>query len=185
METFLLCTAALANLTSLHPPAVPLLLSSSLLPALLVHPAASSSSPYIQDQVITLVANMARLAPAREQLVAAGALPLLLDILATSQPGTEPALVQAGERTLSKAALALARLCKEASTADLAVKMGATSTLAGVVARERGETVALAVVAAVRVLSCRRENSLMLGEDSLRLREDSLWLEEGRTESFV
>jgi hypothetical protein len=130
METFLLCTAALANLTSLHPAAAPLLLSAGLLPALLAHPSATSSSPYVQDQLVTLLANMARLGSAREEMVRAGALPLLLGLLA-HRPGPDPALALAWDRTLAKAAIALARLCLERGPAELALGLGAGTLLAG------------------------------------------------------
>ena len=141
METFLLCMAALANLTSLVAAAPPLLLSSGRVPALLAHPAAASSSPYIHDQLVTLVANMARLPLAREEMVEAGALSLLLAILSHA-PVPDPALAQARERSLSKAAIALARLALDQATAEEAVRLGAMDTLARLTLRESQVTTA-------------------------------------------
>ena len=176
LETFLLCTAALANLTSLLPAAGTLLLSSHLLPALLAHPSTASSSPYIQDQVVTLVANMAGLPDAREQMVSGGVLTLLLDIL--SLPGctlSSPSLALARERTLSKAAITLSRLCRHQDTAELALRLGAMDTLADLVTREaQGETVGLAVLAAARTLS------LSGGEAGTRLKLGD-WQERGES----
>jgi len=153
METFLLCTAALANLTSVLPSAAELLLASGLLPPLLCHPAASSSSPYIQDQVVTLVANMARLASARVEMVDAGVVPMLLSIL-HQLPAPDPALALARQRSLAKAAIALARVSLEQATADAALRLGALDTLARLATREgQGETVGMAALAAARSLS--------------------------------
>ena len=175
METFLLCTAALANLTSILPPAVDLLLASGLLPPLLCHPAASSSSPYIQDQVVTLVANMARLASARLEMVDAGVVPMLLAIL-QQLPSSDPALAVARQRSLAKAAIALARVSLEQGTAEAALRLGALDTLARLATREgQGETVGIAALAAARSLSLasRGEAVVKLGAG------------EERAESFV
>ena len=175
METFLLCTAALANLTSILPPAVDLLLASGLLPPLLCHPAASSSSPYIQDQVVTLVANMARLASARLEMVDAGVVPMLLSIL-QQLPSSDPALALARQRSLAKAAIALARVSLEQATAEAALRLGALDTLARLATREgQGETVGIAALAAARSLSMasRGEAVVKLGGG------------EERAESFV
>merc|ERR1719507_349785 len=153
METFLLCTAALANLTSVLPSAADLLLASGLLPPLLCHPAASSSSPYIQDQVVTLVANMARLSSARVEMVDAGIVPMLLAIL-QQLPAPDPALGVARQRSLAKAAIALARVSLEQGTAEAALRLGALDTLARLATREgQGETVGMAALAAARSLS--------------------------------
>jgi hypothetical protein len=48
LETFLLCSAALANLTSLLPTCLAVFASSGILPVLLTHRAAASTSVYIQ-----------------------------------------------------------------------------------------------------------------------------------------
>ena len=172
METFLLCTAALANLTSVLPSAADLLLASGLLPPLLCHPAASSSSPYIQDQVVTLVANMARLSSARAEMVDAGIVPMLLAIL-QQLPAPDPALGVARQRSLAKAAIALARVSLEQGTAEAALRLGALDTLARLATREgQGETVGMAALAAARSLSVASR-----GEAIVKLEE--------RAESFV
>ena len=51
LETFLLCSAALANLTSMVPSSLNTVSNSNLLALILSHSAASSSSIYILEQV--------------------------------------------------------------------------------------------------------------------------------------
>merc|ERR1719509_513181 len=112
LETFLLCSAALANLTSMLPASLPT--------------AASSSSVYILEQLVTVVVNMAKLSSARLQLVRAGALPFLFSVLdlARGDERGEAVVRAATERTVSKACIAVARLCLEPPTADSVVRLG-------------------------------------------------------------
>ena len=133
LETFLLCSAALANLTCMLPAALPLVSSSSLPLLLLSHSAASSSSVYILEQLVTILVNLAKLAPARQQLGRAGALSFLFSVLRLVEDGgraeAEAVVRAATERTVSKACIAVARLCLQPGTADCVVRQGGLDRL--------------------------------------------------------
>ena len=130
-ETFLLSTAALANLTFMDSNVVPLLKNfstakilvaainkqqgSSKLNANLLKKKPLSVSIYIQDQVAAVLANMAAHAECRTEVVKYGGLPLLLQFLLAEAPVlTEPkpeeyAQMAATERVLQKSAIAISR----------------------------------------------------------------------------
>ena len=130
-ETFLLSTAALANLTFMDSNVVPLLKNfstakilvaainkqqgSSKLNANLLKKKPLSVSIYIQDQVAAVLANMAAHAECRTEVVKYGGLPLLLQFLLAEAPVlTEPkpeeyAQMAATERVLQKSAIASSR----------------------------------------------------------------------------
>ena len=66
---------------------------------------------------------------------------MLLSIL-HQLPAPDPALAVARQRSLAKAAIALARVSLEQATADAALRLGALDTLARLATREgQGETV--------------------------------------------
>jgi len=168
LETFLLCSAALANLTSLLPCSLTTVSSSSLLLLLLSHPAANSSSIYILEQLVTIVVNMAKLPEARAQLVKAGALNFLYRVLSLFNPGEEEGVVRSAmERTVSKAAIALARLCIEHSTADLVVARGGLDRLFPLaeVGESQCETIRIAAMAAIKTISVYSSVSKSPGSD--------------------
>ena len=130
-ETFLLSTAALANLTFMDSNVVPLLKNfstakilvaainkqqgSSKLNQNLLKKKPLSVSIYIQDQVAAVLANMAAHAECRTEVVKYGGLPLLLQFLLAEAPVlTEPkpeeyAQMAATERVLQKSAIAISR----------------------------------------------------------------------------
>lgn len=156
LETFLLCSAALANLSSLLPLSLPTLTSASLLPVLLLHPASSSASVYIQDQVVTVLANLAKVPAARTQILGAGGVTALVRTLSTGCPDPrDPALVAATERTVSKAAIALARLCLEPASADQVVRVGGLDRLLELARGAAGpaDTVKIAAMAAIKTVT--------------------------------
>ena len=68
LETFLLCSAALANLTTLCPAALPVVTDAALVAVLLGHPAAAARSVYILEQLVTVLVNLAKLPHARNQM---------------------------------------------------------------------------------------------------------------------
>ena len=137
-ETFLLSTAALANLTFMEASVVPLLRNFSTAKVLVSainkqHGPTTSSrnspnsaqqqqrplavSIYIQDQVAAVLANMAANVDCRAEVVKHGGLPLLLQFLlaeATTATSTDLkaedyAQLAATERVLQKSAIAISR----------------------------------------------------------------------------
>ena len=115
-ETFLLITACIAHLATTHPASLPEIFSSSFITCLLEHPASYSSSSYIQDQLVTIIINMAKLPIARIQMVQAKVIEYLLRILSKRSSMYDE--IFSGRLTVgSKAALALARLSEDISTA--------------------------------------------------------------------
>ena len=138
-ETFLLSTAALANLTFMEASVVPLLRNFSTAKVLVSainkqHGPTTSSrnspnslaqqqqrplavSIYIQDQVAAVLANMAANVDCRAEVVKHGGLPLLLQFL-LAEPATatstdlkaeDYAQLAATERVLQKSAIAISR----------------------------------------------------------------------------
>ena len=104
---------------------------------------------------MTILANLAKLPTARTQILSSRALSLLVRILATTcKNRADAALVAATDRTVSKAAIALARLCVDPATADAVVRLGGLDRLVSL-ARRAGqtETVKMAAAAAVKTVS--------------------------------
>lgn len=110
-ETLLLSTAALANLTFSHVEAVPLMAKHNTA-KVLVHAtgARKDLSVFIQDQIATILANMAAVFSVRPDIVSHGALVTLVGFLQLRpSPLQRPAEVTASERVLKKSAIALSR----------------------------------------------------------------------------
>jgi hypothetical protein len=130
-ETFLLGTAALANLTHLSPLVITAVTQLDSLPPILAHLACRvSSSVYILDQVATLLANLAACSHSRRSLLiqqTEAVVSALLLLLATDpektaavsghqaadktgSSGEAAALLAATQRVQQKAAIAIGRL---------------------------------------------------------------------------
>ena len=60
LETFLLCSAALANLTSMSPVSLNCVSSTNMIYILMSHPASSATSVYILEQLVTIFVNLGR-----------------------------------------------------------------------------------------------------------------------------
>ena len=130
LETFLLCSAALANLTSMSPQSLTCVSSTNLIHILLSHPASSASSVYILEQLVTIFVNLAKVPPARKQMLQSNVLQFLFSIFSLCEGKTEENVIKAAtERTVSKAAIALARLCLDPVIADTVVDMGGLEKL--------------------------------------------------------
>merc|ERR1719270_682198 len=157
LETFLLCSAALANLTSMVPSSLNTVSNSNLLALILSHSAASSSSIYILEQLVTVTVNMAKLGSARGQLVRAGATNFLFSVLSLGdrEEPAEAVVRAATERTVSKAAIGLARLCLDPTTADSVVRLGGLDKLFPLAegGSEQCETIRIAAMAAIKTIS--------------------------------
>ena len=106
-ETFLLCSASLSNITGITAQASLSILSCSLLPSLLSHPAitADTASVYILEQMVTLLNNLAR-ETVMSGAALSGSVEFLLDLLllARHRPANTE-LYFATHRTVSKAVI--------------------------------------------------------------------------------
>ena len=106
-ETFLLCAASLSNMTSITNQTSLSILSTSLLPNLLSHPAITTenTSVYILEQMVTLVNNLAR-EPLMSGLPLTGCVRFLLELLLLArQRPDNTELYSATHRTVSKAVI--------------------------------------------------------------------------------
>ena len=156
LETFLLCSAALANLTSLVPSSLPCVCSTNILVTMLTHPASTATSVYILEQLVTVIVNLAKLGQARKQMVGAKVLSFLMKIFdLCQQEQVESVIKAATERTVSKAAIALARLCLDPVIADSVVELGGLELLYPLaeVSSQCNETIRIAALAAIKTIS--------------------------------
>ena len=158
LETFLLCSAALANLTSMSPASLTCVASTNLVTILLQHPASAARSVYILEQLVTTIVNLAKLASARKQMLGARVLSFLLKIFELCDahaPNNDETVIRAAtERTVSKAAIAVARLCLDPVIADQVVELGGLEILYPL-AETNGsnETIRIAALAAIKTIS--------------------------------
>ncbi len=110
-ETFLLVTAALANLTFMSPLASAALKRCGT-PEALVKAVRRSpfTTLFAKDQVVTVLANMAANANCRHDIEAINGVGFLLTMLETQIPTlNNQAEIMAGERVQKKSAIALSR----------------------------------------------------------------------------
>jgi len=115
-ETFLLSSAALANLSFLSPlilTAMSQMDTVSVLLSFLSHNV--SPSIYIQDQVATVLANMAARQDTRDLLLNCDLVHVLLYLLAASPTNSQLPVMAATQRVQQKAAIAIARLSSSPS----------------------------------------------------------------------
>ena len=113
-ETFLLVTAALANLTFMSPLASAALKRCGT-PEALVKAVRRSpfTTLFAKDQVVTVLANMAANANCRHDIEAINGVGFLLTMLETQIPTlNNQAEIMAGERVQKKSAIALSRYVK-------------------------------------------------------------------------
>ncbi|KAI9557340.1 hypothetical protein GHT06_017167 [Daphnia sinensis] len=134
-ETLLLSTAALANLTFSHSEAVQLMTKYRTAQVLVQATSFRKElSVFIQDQIATILANMAAVYSARAELVSHGALVTLVSFLQLRpSPMQRPAEVTASERVLKKSAIALSRVCGEENAARQIVDLEGIERLAQLV----------------------------------------------------
>ena len=110
-DTFLLVSAALANLTFMEAGAVTAMQQYGTARALMkVVSESPFTSLFAKDQVVTVMANLASKESCRAEMLAEDGLCFLVSLLSTSpeQTGT-PAETAAAERVLKKTAIALSR----------------------------------------------------------------------------
>ena len=188
LETFLLCSAALANLTSLSPKSLTVVSSTNLIHILLDHPASSASSVYILEQLVTIFVNLAKVPPARKQMLQSNVLQFLFSIFSLCEGKTEENVIKAAtERTVSKASIALARLCLDPVIADTVVDMGGLETLFPLaeVNNSSNETIRIAALAAIKTISVYSSVTDNLNTSSSELYYSTSEIPTSSLESFV
>ncbi|XP_032786951.2 uncharacterized protein LOC116924533 isoform X2 [Daphnia magna] len=194
-ETLLLSTAALANLTFSHSEAVQLMTKYRTAQVLVQATSFRKElSVFIQDQIATILANMAAVYSARAELVSHGALVTLVSFLQLRpSPMQRPAEVTASERVLKKSAIALSRVCGEENAARQIVDLEGIERLAQLVRdpRERNysDGVLVACLAALHKIAtaCGTEEVDRRGaSDLIENRLLDVFLEySSRPESYV
>jgi len=130
-ETFLLVTAALANLTFMSP------LSSAAMkrcgtPEALVKAVQRSpfTTLFAKDQVVTVLANMAANANCRHSIEAINGVGFLLSMLETKVKSLKTqAELSAAERVQKKSAIALSRLCNSTKVCRDLIRLNAIDRL--------------------------------------------------------
>ena len=110
-DTFLLVSAALANLTFMETQAVISMQVHKTSEALMkVVTGSPFTSLFAKDQVVTVLANLASKEEARVDILREDGLGFLISLLATNPENTgTPAETAAAERVLKKTAIALSR----------------------------------------------------------------------------
>ena len=191
LETFLLCSAALANLTSMSPASLTCVSSTNLVTILLQHPASQARSVYILEQLVTTIVNLAKLATARKQMLGARVLSFLLKIfeLCDAHAHNEETVIRAAtERTVSKAAIAVARLCLDPVIADQVVELGGLEILyplAETSSKGPSETIRIAALAAIKTISVYSSVTEKLVDTNLKSDYYSTEIPTSSLESFV
>jgi len=124
-DTFLLVSAALANLTFMESQAVISMQTHGTAKALMkVVNESPFTSLFARDQVVTVIANLATKEDSRQDILAEDGLCFLISLLSTSPESTQtPAETAAAERVLKKTAIALSRLCCVAAVCEELIKL--------------------------------------------------------------
>ena len=168
-ETFLLVTAALANLTFMSPLTSAAMKRANTVKALVK---AVKSSPctslFAKDQVVTVLANMAANANCRPDIRAVDGVAFLIAMLETKAKGLgSSAELAAAERVQKKSAIALSRLCNDTQVCYDVIRSGGADRLVELCrdAGERNHSDAV-LVAALAVLR-RLKNNLDTEDFSL------------------
>merc|ERR1712130_303970 len=113
-ETFLLGSAALANLSFLSPLILTAMSQQGTVSTLLQYLSRNvSPSIYIQDQVATVLANMAARHDTQESLLSCNIVNVLLYLLAASPLTDDLPVLAATQRVQQKAAIAIGRLSSQ------------------------------------------------------------------------
>ncbi|XP_063860478.1 protein inscuteable homolog [Scylla paramamosain] len=194
-EIFLLASAALANLTFLDDGCVEAMRAAGTASVLL---RAAHDNPNIsiftKDQIATVLANLAGSREAAEEVVESGGVSVLLGLLNTGPAPTHrlPEVATA-ERVQQKSAIALSRLCREASVARQVAEQGGAKRLVRLCKdeseRNHSDAVLVACLAALRKMSSSLGSEGLRGVDAAELVEprllDSFLIYSSRQESFV
>merc|ERR1712179_663379 len=125
--------------------------SSSVLPPLPTSPPSILLLLTKYCHLVSIIANLAKIPAAHTQILKCKALQFLLDLLDVKNPQeTNSELEAALERTVSKAAIAIARLCLDSNMASNVVRLGGLDRLVRVTRLEiwHSENISIAIMAA-------------------------------------
>lgn len=128
-QNLLLCTAALANITSMNPKCIRHILHQNTVKILLetVQKRGPHASLYLLEQVATLLANISSSEEVRKRLVELRA-PAVLLLFLQSVGGANKA-EEAEKRMQQKAIIALSRLCSDREAANQLVELDGVKKL--------------------------------------------------------
>lgn len=149
-QNLLLCTAALANLTSINSRCVKYILLQNTIRVLFeaVRRRGSRASVYLLEQVATLLANISANEEARKQLTKERASAVLLCFLQCSGSGED-----VEKRLQQKAMIALSRLSSDQKAAQQIVELGGVNKLVKL-CREKNERYNSDAVLVAALVSC-------------------------------
>lgn len=152
-QNMLLCTAALANITSVNPRCIKYIVQQGTIKILFeaVQKRGPHGSIYLLEQVATLIANMSSSEEARKQLIAEKAPAVLLLFLQSIAGKGE----EVEKRLQQKSIIALSRLCSACVAADQMVGLGGVEKLVQLCRekRQRFNSDAVLVAALVSIYS--------------------------------
>lgn len=149
-QNLLLCTAALANLSTMDSKCIKYMLHLNTVELLLeaVNKRGPCASIYLLEQVATLLANMTSLEAAKQQLVKLQSIPVLLYFLKTGSVGED-----VEKRLQQKAIIALSRLCGIKEAASQVVELGGVEKLVKM-CRDKNERFCNDAVLVATLVSC-------------------------------
>ncbi|XP_034369264.1 protein inscuteable homolog isoform X1 [Arvicanthis niloticus] len=158
-EVFLLASAALANITFFDKMACEMLLQLNAIRVLLEACGDKQrvDTPYTRDQIVTILANMSVLEQCASDIIQENGVQLIMGMLSEKPKSGTPAEVAACERVQQKAAVTLARLCRDPDVAQEAVRLSCMSRLIELCRspseRNSSDAVLVACLAALRRLA--------------------------------
>nr|XP_048316290.1 protein inscuteable homolog isoform X4 [Myodes glareolus] len=158
-EVFLLASAALANITFFDKMACEILLQLNAIRVLLeaCRDKQRVDTPYTRDQIVTILANMSVLEQCASDIIQENGVQLIMGMLSEKPRSGTPAEVAACERVQQKAAVTLARLCRDPDVAQEAVRLSCMSRLIELCRspseRNSSDAVLVACLAALRRLA--------------------------------
>ncbi|PAA78314.1 hypothetical protein BOX15_Mlig003374g1 [Macrostomum lignano] len=191
-DVFLLASAAIANITFISPASFEYMLKYNTVRALVdACQLSKAASLFAKDQVATVLANMAAYAWCHQSLTRHNAIELLLHFLSESPMGScrysssSSSGVQSSacERLQQKAAIALGRLARDASAAQIVVELTGANRLAQLCRRpeERNNSDAVLVAA----LAALRQIHDSVGSEDLEERDVVQLIRPRLSEAFL
>ncbi|PAA65660.1 hypothetical protein BOX15_Mlig024782g2 [Macrostomum lignano] len=191
-DVFLLASAAIANITFISPASFEYMLKYNTVRALVdACQLSKAASLFAKDQVATVLANMAAYAWCHQSLTRHNAIELLLHFLSESPMGScryassssSGVKSSACERLQQKAAIALGRLARDASAAQIVVELAGANRLAQLCRRpeERNNSDAVLVAA----LAALRQIHDSVGSEDLEERDVVQLIRPRLSEAFL
>ncbi|CAH1250641.1 INSC [Branchiostoma lanceolatum] len=177
-EVFLLGSAAIANITFLDSMASEFLARYQVARVLITSSVRLKvSSIFIKDQLCTVLANVAMLEQCREDIILCNGLTVLVGFLHEKPPYNKQTERVACERVQQKAAIALARLCKDVNTAGVVKQLRGLQRLVELCRKPKERNYSDSVL--VACLATLRKLATVCGEDEFS-QEDLIQLVQPR-----